>query len=41
MSREQGPGAVQQQLRHKTNDMAMRYDQAPVKERKSTVNNWD
>ena len=41
MSREQGPAAVQQQLRQKSEEMAVRYDQAPVEDRQDTVNNWD
>jgi len=41
MSREQGTAAVQQQLRQKTQEMAVRYDQAPVTDRKDTVDNWD
>jgi len=41
MSRDQGPAAVQQQLRQKSKEMAVRYDQAPVKDRKDTVNQWD
>lgn len=41
MSREQGPAAVQQQLRQKSHEMAVRYDQAPVDERQKTVNKWD
>lgn len=41
MSRDQGPAAVQQQLRQKSEEMAMRYDQAPVGDRQKTVNKWD
>lgn len=41
MSREQGPAAVQQQLRQKSEEMALRYDQAPPEERQKTVNQWD
>ncbi|MFP9061738.1 tyrosine-type recombinase/integrase [Natrialbaceae archaeon A-chndr2] len=41
MSRDQGPAAVQQQLRQKSYEMAIRYDQAPVDDRQKTVNNWD
>lgn len=41
MSREQGPAAVQQQLRQKSEEMAVRYDQAPVDDRQETVNKWD
>ena len=41
MSRDQGPAAVQQQLRQKSYEMAIRYDQAPVDERKKTLNQWD
>ncbi len=41
MSRDQGPAAVQQQLRQKSEEMAVRYDQAPVKDRQETVNEWD
>ncbi|WP_254767461.1 tyrosine-type recombinase/integrase [Salinilacihabitans rarus] len=41
MSRDQGPAAVQQQLRQKSYEMAVRYDQAPVDDRQETVNNWD
>jgi len=41
MSREQGPSAVQQQLRQKSHEMAVRYDQAPVDDRQDTVNQWD
>jgi len=41
MSREQETTAVQQQLREKSEKMAVRYDQAPVKDRKDTVDNWD
>lgn len=41
MSRDQGPAAVQQQLRQKSHEMAVRYDQAPVEDRQETVNNWE
>jgi len=41
MSRDQGPAAVQQQLRQKSYEMAVRYDQAPVDDRQETVNKWD
>lgn len=41
MSRDQGPAAVQQQLRQRSKDMALRYDQAPVEDRQETVNKWD
>lgn len=41
MSREQGPAAVQQQLRQKSQEMAFRYDQAPVDDREKTVNKWE
>lgn len=41
MSREQGPAAVQQQLRQKSKEMAVRYDQAPVEDRQETVNQWE
>jgi len=41
MSRDQGPSAVQQQLRQKSYEMAVRYDQAPVEDRQETVNEWD
>ncbi|WP_135536149.1 tyrosine-type recombinase/integrase [Halostella pelagica] len=41
MSRDQGPAAVQQQLRQRSKEMAVRYDQAPVEDRQDTVNKWD
>lgn len=41
MSREHGPAAVQQQLRQKSESMAVRYDQAPVEDRQDAVNTWD
>jgi integrase len=41
MSQEHGTAAVQQQLRQKSEEMAVRYDQAPVTDRKNIVNNWD
>jgi integrase len=41
MSRDQGPAAVQQQLRQRSKEMAVRYDQAPVEDRQETVNKWD
>jgi len=41
MSREHGPSAVQQQLRQKSQAMAVRYDQAPVEDRQEVVNQWD
>lgn len=41
MSRSQGPSAVQQQLRQKSEEMAVRYDQAPVKNRRETINQWE
>ena len=41
MNEDQGPGAVQQQLRQTSYEMAVRYDQAPVGKWKETVNGWD
>jgi integrase len=41
MNADKGPGAVQQQLRQKSYEMAVRYDQAPAGERKETVESWD
>jgi integrase len=41
MSRDQGSAAVQQQLRQRSKEMALRYDQAPVEDRQETVNKWD
>ena len=41
MSRDKGPAAVQQQLRQKSYEMAVRYDQAPVDDRQEIVNKWD
>jgi integrase len=41
MNDDQGPGAVQQQLRQKSYEMAVRYDQAPAGKRKETVDSWD
>jgi integrase len=41
MNEDQGPGAVQQQLRQKSYEMAVRYDQAPAGKRKETVDSWD
>jgi len=41
MNEDQGPGAVQQQLRQRSYEMAVRYDQAPAGKRKETVDSWD
>lgn len=41
MARDNGLAAAQAQLRHKSEKTTIRYDQAPVEDRKSTLNNWD
>jgi len=41
MSRDNGLAAAQAQLRHKSERTTMRYDQAPVEDRKNTLDNWD
>jgi len=41
MSRDNGLAAAQAQLRHRSERSTMRYDQAPVEDRKNTLNNWD
>ena len=41
MARDNGLAAAQAQLRHKSERTTMRYDQAPVEDRKKTLNNWD
>jgi integrase len=41
MAQDNGLAAAQAQLRHKSERTTMRYDQAPVEDRKKTLNNWD
>ena len=41
MARDNGLAPAQAQLRHKSERTTMRYDQAPVEDRKKTLNNWD
>ncbi|PSP42725.1 integrase [Halobacteriales archaeon QH_6_64_20] len=41
MNEDQGPGAVQQQLRQKSYEMAIRYDQSPPGKRRETIDSWD
>lgn len=41
LARENGLAAAQAQLRHRSEKTTMRYDQAPVKDRKDTLNNID
>lgn len=41
MARDNGLAAAQAQLRHKSERTTMRYDQAPVEDRKKTLDNWD
>ena len=38
MTREQGLAAAQAQLRHKSPETTMRYDQAPVEDRRNALN---
>jgi len=41
MARDNSLAAAQAQLRHRSERTTMRYDQAPVEDRKKTLNNWD
>ena len=41
MNEDKGPGAVQQQLRQKSYEMAIRYDQSPPGKRRETIDSWD
>ena len=41
MNEDKGPGAVQQQLRQKSYEMAIRYDQSPPGKRLETIDSWD
>ncbi|QSG08544.1 XerD/XerC family integrase [Halapricum desulfuricans] len=38
MAREEGLAAAQAQLRHKSEQTTMRYDQAPVEDRRDALN---
>jgi hypothetical protein len=39
MTREEGLAAAQAQLRHKSEKTTMKYDQAPVEDRRSALDN--
>ena len=41
MNDDKGPGAVQQQLRQKSYEMAIRYDQSPPGKRRKAIDSWD
>jgi len=41
MAQDNGLAAAQAQLRHRSESTTMRYDQAPVEDRKDMLDNWD